>query len=183
MCHLGESHRRSRECDRGNSSTGSRNTQSRTSTVRVHYRFHPLHERELEVVCTARAAEGAVTVIDSTGRRLRIPSWMLSAEAAELRLSDQALVSVRALRNLTELLASRLSLRAGGTASDSLAPTKAVLGRGGTRGTASTGGRPRKGGGRATSSTARAGVRGKGEGDQPHDAGTSADASGARGER
>jgi hypothetical protein len=93
----------------GDATTLTRNTHSSSSaTVEVHYPFHPLCGHELEVVRASRSADGAVTVADPTGRRLKIPSWMLSAEAAELCLSAQASVSARALLNLAELLETHL---------------------------------------------------------------------------
>ena len=164
-------------------SIGGRGTQSRSSTVRVHYRFHPLHERELEVVCTPRAAEGAVTVVDPTGRRLKIPSWMLSSEAAELHLSEQARISVSALRNLAELLTCGVALRTGDTTNDSLAPGRTITERRGTRGTTSTGGRSSGGRRRATFSTTGAEARAQGGVGGADGAGTPAGASGARRQR
>ena len=44
--------------------------------------------------------------MDDAGRRLKIPAWMVSAEAAHYRLSDQAIVAVRALKTLAELVES-----------------------------------------------------------------------------
>ena len=75
------------------------------STVVVFYPFHPLHGRTLDVACAPRDGDGAVTVIDVTGLRLKIPSWMLSPTAAEHRLSERAEVGSRALLCLARLVA------------------------------------------------------------------------------
>jgi hypothetical protein len=174
--------RRSRERAGGHASTGGRNTQSLNSTVRVHYRFHPLHERDLEVVYTPRAVDGTATVVDPTGRRLKIPAWMLSPEAGELRLSEQPLASARALLKLAGLLAPRLAAPEGDATSDSLAPkTKGKTAeRRRTRGTASTGRRARRAKGRAASSDPRAGARAKGSGGRVDRAGATARTRGTR---
>jgi hypothetical protein len=56
-----------------------------------------------------KRGDGAVSVIDQTGRRLKIPVWMLSPEAAGTVISEQTHLSKEALLSL----ASLLSLRAG----------------------------------------------------------------------
>ena len=109
-----------------------------------------------EVISTPRSADGgAVTVVDPTGRRLKIPCWMLSAEAGELGLTAQAMVGVRALLNLAELLKAHLSPPAPATRSDSLSPTSESAQRRRTRGAASTGDRSGRGKRRGTSHRAR----------------------------
>ena len=62
------------------------------SKVTVHYPFHPLRGRALEVVCAPRPGngDGAVTVLEPTGQRLKIPCWMLSPAAAQVRLAERA---------------------------------------------------------------------------------------------
>ncbi len=77
------------------------------SKVTVRYPFHPHRGRDLEVVCAPRRGngDGAVTVVDPTGQRLKIPCWMLSPAAAQVRLAEQAEVDVRALLWLADLVA------------------------------------------------------------------------------
>ena len=136
--------RRSRERAGGHARTPARDTHG--ARVTVHYRFHPLCGRELEIISTPRSADGgAVMVADPTGRRLKIPCWMLSTEAGELGLTAQAVVGVRALLNLAELLKVHLSPPEAATRSDSLSPTSVSAERRRTGGAASTGGRSRGG--------------------------------------
>ena len=70
--------------------------------VKVYYRFHPLHGQE--VFRTAQDRDGAVTVKDPAGNRLKIPMWMLAPDAGRFKLSPQATLSVSALLLLLELL-------------------------------------------------------------------------------
>jgi hypothetical protein len=79
-----------------------------TTHVRVFYRFHPLHDVSLRVVRRPKLGDGAVCVIDPTGRRLKIPMWMLSPDSAEMRIAEGAHLSRDALLSLTSLLATRL---------------------------------------------------------------------------
>jgi hypothetical protein len=77
-------------------------------SVQVLYPFHPLHGASLQLIRTPKRGDGAVTVRDSNGRRLKIPIWMLSAEAAEATIAEQAYLSKHALQSLADLLAIRL---------------------------------------------------------------------------
>jgi hypothetical protein len=76
--------------------------------VQVSYPFHPLHGASLQLIRQPKRGDGAVTVLDTNGRRLKIPIWMLSAEAADARIAEQAYLSKHALQNLADLLAIRL---------------------------------------------------------------------------
>lgn len=87
-------------------STSSRDTRCLRFTV--HYRFHPLHGRELEAVVMPRREDGVVTVEDSAGVRLKIPRWMLLPDAARLTIAAQASVALRPLLAIVELLADLL---------------------------------------------------------------------------
>jgi len=70
------------------------------STVVVHYPFHPLTGRTLEVVSGARHADGAVTVRGVDSHDLKIPLWMLGPEAATIGLAIVATLDAPALRVL-----------------------------------------------------------------------------------
>ena len=70
----------------------------------MYYLFHPLHGQELEVACRPRREDGCVTVIDPEGVRLKIPAWMLVAEAARHSLSSGAAISGIALVRLCDLI-------------------------------------------------------------------------------
>jgi len=76
--------------------------------VQVLYPFHPLHGKSLQLIRRPKREDGAVTVLDPNGRRLKIPIWMLSAEAAEATIAEQAYLSEHALQSLANLLAIRL---------------------------------------------------------------------------
>jgi hypothetical protein len=70
--------------------------------VVVHYPFHPLCGRQLEVFTRPRSGEGAFVVDDGNGKRLKIPVWMAVAGAAESRLSETRIVNATALLQLVE---------------------------------------------------------------------------------
>ena len=61
------------------------------STSTVHYPFHPLHNRSLDVIACPHRATGAVTVRHPDGKTLKIPLWMLQPEAAQFQLSERLL--------------------------------------------------------------------------------------------
>ncbi len=69
----------------------------------VHYPFHPLHGQELRVFVSARSLDGAVTVEDGKQKRLKIPLWMVAADAARFDLVDAPTLNAQALLMLVEL--------------------------------------------------------------------------------
>lgn len=75
-----------------------------TTHVQVFYQFHPLHGSTLRVVRRPKQGDGAVSVIDPAGRRLKIPLWMLLPNSAEMEIAQQPLLSKEALLSLTSLL-------------------------------------------------------------------------------
>ena len=87
-----------------------------SSSITVHYRFHPLAGTELQVVRVGRRAEMPITVRGPDGVDLKIPRWMTDPSAGDLVLSDTATLAVAALRAVTELVATheRLTLSAAG---------------------------------------------------------------------
>lgn len=74
------------------------------SRIVVAYPFHPLHGQLLEVVSTPRHREGAVTVRDPEGKRLKVPAWMLDDDVSRVQLANQVTLSVAALQALDELI-------------------------------------------------------------------------------
>ena len=82
------------------------NTLSADAThVEVFYPFHPLHGYRLRIIRRPKRSDGAVSVLDPVGKRLKIPVWMLSSAAANIKTTEQALLSREALLKLTSLLA------------------------------------------------------------------------------
>jgi len=82
-----------------------------------------------------KRGDGAVSVIDQAGRRLKIPAWMLSPEAAGTVISEQIHLSKEALLSLVSLL----SVRAGeDRGHDTLLPTAVDGCKGGHRGATGT---------------------------------------------
>ena len=73
--------------------------------MQVLYPFHPLHGTSLQLIRRPKREDGAVTVLDPNGRRLKIPTWMLSAEVVDARIAEQAYLSKHALQRLADLLA------------------------------------------------------------------------------
>jgi hypothetical protein len=81
------------------------NTLSPESThVEVFYPFHPLHGVTLQIVRKPKRGDGAVSIIDPTGRRLKIPVWMLLPECADIEITERPRLSKEALLSLTSLL-------------------------------------------------------------------------------
>ena len=77
-----------------------------TTHVQVFYRFHPLYSSTLQIVRRPKRGDGAVSVIDSTGRRLKIPMWMLLPDSAEIKIAEQAYLSKEALLSLASLVST-----------------------------------------------------------------------------
>ena len=103
--------------------------------MQVLYPFHPLQGASLQLIRRPKRGDGAVTVLDTNRRRLKIPIWMLSAEAADARIAEQAYLSKRALQSLADLLTIRLP--AEDNNHDNLLPRVAGL-KGGQRGAVAT---------------------------------------------
>ena len=93
--------RRRRACGSGCSATGVHNPLR--STVVVHYPFHPLAGRTIEVAAKARRDDGAVTLRGVDAHDLKIPTWMLRPEAANAPIVSTATLDPVALRALLEL--------------------------------------------------------------------------------
>ena len=51
-----------------------------------------------------KRGDGAVCVIDPTGRRLKIPVWMLLPDSAEIKIAEQPYLSKEALLRLASLM-------------------------------------------------------------------------------
>ena len=56
------------------------------------------------MVCVPRHEGGAVTVVDPTGFRLKIPAWMLSPTSAACGVSAQGTLDAPTLSSLVDLL-------------------------------------------------------------------------------
>jgi hypothetical protein len=74
------------------------------TSVQVFYPFHPLRGATLQVVRRPKRGDGAVSVIDPTGRRLKIPVWMLLPDCAEIKITGRPHLSKGALLSLASLL-------------------------------------------------------------------------------
>src|SRR5260370_1157010 len=60
-----------------------------TTHVQVFYPFHPLHGATLQILRRPKRGDGAVSIIDPTGRRLKIPVWMLLPACAEIKITER----------------------------------------------------------------------------------------------
>ena len=92
--------------------------------VEVFYPFHPLHGYRLRVLRKPKKSDGAVAVVDPTGKRLKIPAWMLSPVAGKAEIASQAYLSRESLLSLVTLLEST------GVKSDNLLQTSADKSKG-----------------------------------------------------
>jgi len=105
--HRRQDHRRGRCSECGDEHTHGHSTLSAEATeVKVFYPFHPLHGSTLQIQRRPKRGDGAASVIDRYGRRLKIPMWMLSPGCVDIRISQQALLSKEALLSLSTLLAA-----------------------------------------------------------------------------
>ena len=77
-----------------------------TTHVQVFYRFHPLYSSTLQILRRPKRGDGAVSVIDSTGRRLKIPVWMLLPDSAQIKIAEQPYLSKEALLSLASLVST-----------------------------------------------------------------------------
>lgn len=92
---------------RADDAISAQNTLSAEIThVTVFYPFHPLHGATLQVVRRPKRGDGAVSVIDPTGKRLKIPVWMLRPDCVDAAIASQPTLSKDALLSLTSLLAT-----------------------------------------------------------------------------
>jgi hypothetical protein len=78
-------------------------TRTTPTEVTVFYPYHPLHDRRLEVYSTIRDSSIFVVTI-GRGRRLQIPAWMTSPEAALFQIVGRAVVAAGALLMLCDLI-------------------------------------------------------------------------------
>src|SRR5215469_695771 len=77
--------------------------------VQVFYSFHPLHGGTFQILRGPKRGDGAVSVMDPAGRRLKIPVWMLLPECAGIRISPRPHLGTEALLSLASLIASQLA--------------------------------------------------------------------------
>jgi hypothetical protein len=115
-----------------------------TTHVRVFYPFHPLYNSTLQVIRRPGRGDGAVSVLDLTGRRLKIPLWMLSPHSTDIKISNRAHISIEALLSLASLFAPLLDPES--NTHDNLVQTDPEACKGGDRGATTTAG-PKSNGG------------------------------------
>jgi hypothetical protein len=123
--------------------------------VKVFYPFHPLHGSMLQLQRRPKRGDGAASVADPAGKRLKIPMWMLSPSSAEIGLSERAVLSKEALLLLSSVLAIHTQRD-----HDNLQPIAADACEGGDRGatrTVGSGGPRSPGGTRKRDGTGRSG--------------------------
>src|SRR5580692_8646989 len=93
----------------GDDAIHAHNTPSAENThVQVVYPFHPLHGASLQIVRRPKRGDGAVSVTDPAGRRLKIPVWMLLPDCAEPKIIERPHLSKESLLSLTSLLSLHL---------------------------------------------------------------------------
>jgi hypothetical protein len=104
-CDRGPDRRPERHNADADDATVKHNTLSADAThVQVFYPFHPLHGYSLRISRRPKRGDGAVSVIDPAGKRLKIPVWMLLSDAAAITIAEKARLSRESLLNLTSLL-------------------------------------------------------------------------------
>jgi hypothetical protein len=113
--------------------------------VTVFYPYHPLRDSTLQIQRRPKRGDGAVSVSDRAGKRLKIPMWMISPASAEIRISEHAVLSKEALLLLSSVLAIQTQRD-----HDNLQPIAVDVCEGGNRGATRTVG---SGGPRSSSGT------------------------------
>ena len=103
--------------------------------IQVFYPFHPLCGATVQILRKPKRGDGAVSVIDQAGKRLKIPVWMLSPDSSGIKISERVHLSKEALLSLTSLLAPGASEDRG---HDNLLPTAVDGCKGGHRGATGT---------------------------------------------
>jgi len=99
------------------------------------YPFHPLRGLSLQVIRKPKRGDGAVSVKEPTGKRLKIPAWMLTPDSSDVQIAEQPLLSKEALLSLTSLIAPLLDIT-----NHNLAQTVVDACKGGQRGATTTSG-------------------------------------------
>jgi hypothetical protein len=75
-----------------------------SSSVTIHYPFHPQAGQTLPVVSHPRHADGAYTVKDPAGYTLKVPVWMTELTAANHQISATPFLFIAAPREVYALL-------------------------------------------------------------------------------
>ena len=89
----------------GDEDTHAHNTLSaENAEVQVFYPFHPLYGATVQILRKPKRGDGAVSVIDQAGKRLKIPVWMLSPDSSGIKISERVHLNKEALLSLTSLL-------------------------------------------------------------------------------
>ncbi len=63
-----------------------------------------LYSSTVQIVRRPKRGDGAVSIIDPTGRRLKIPVWMLLPDSAKIKIAEQAYLDKEALLSLASLV-------------------------------------------------------------------------------
>jgi len=78
--------------------------------VIVHYKFHPLCGKHVQIVGTREKPGGDTFIVrDAEGRRSYVPAWMLEPHTAHIKVRATATLSLAALRDLRGIVAGILS--------------------------------------------------------------------------
>lgn len=134
--HRGQGRRRGRCSVRGDEHIHAHNTLSAESAeVEVFYPFHPLYGSTLKILRRPKRGDGAVSVIDRAGKRLKIPVWMLLPDCTVIKISEEVHLSRESLLSLMLLLSNHAPEDRD---HDTLLPTAVDGSTGGDRGPAKT---------------------------------------------
>ncbi len=86
------------------------NARYHADSVIVHYKFHPLCGKHVQIVGTCEKPGGDTFIVrDAEGRRSYLPGWMLQPHTALIKARATAVVSLAALRDLRRVVAGILS--------------------------------------------------------------------------
>ena len=133
---MGRNRRRERRSGYEDEDTHAHNTLSaENAEVQVFYPFHPLYGATVQILRKPKRGDGAVSVIDQAGKRLKIPVWMLSPDSIGIKISERVHLSKEALLSLTSLLSPHVGEDRG---HDNLLPAVVDGCKGGDRGATGT---------------------------------------------
>jgi hypothetical protein len=127
--------REPRSEDEGANTHAHNTLSAENAEVQVFYPFHPLCGATVQILRKPKRGDGAVSVIDRAGKRLKIPVWMLSPDSTGIKISERVHLSKEALLSLTSLLSPHAGEDRG---HDNLLPTAVEGCKGGHRGATGT---------------------------------------------
>ena len=75
-----------------------------SSRIKIHYKFHPYCDEELEIESKPRTPTGTYTVIDREGKRLKVPLWMTNEQSSQYHIEKIASIDIDSMFRLQSFI-------------------------------------------------------------------------------